>query len=56
MAGVIAGSSVVYIPKELPEQDRKILGLEGKVAGASMPSNDTGKYKLPRRTDYTTKY
>ena len=57
MAGVIAGSVAIYVPKELSLQDRKFLkqvALERKVAGAQL-ANGEGTYKTPG-IDYTEKY
>ena len=54
MAGVIAGSMTRYIPKELPEHDRKMLGLEKKVAGVQ-PSGKDEIYGIPKE-NYPSKY
>ena len=57
MAGVVAGSVAIYVPRELPLQDRKFLkqvALERKVAGAQL-ANGEGTYKTPG-IDYTEKY
>ena len=57
MAGVVAGSVAIYVPMELPLQDRKFLkqaALEREVAGAQL-ANGEGTYKTPG-IDYTEKY
>jgi len=57
MGGVVAGGATLYVPKELPLQDRKFLeqaALERKVAGAQLV-NGEGTYKT-HGTDYTKKY
>ena len=56
MSGVIAGSVAIYVPKELPSQDRRFLEratLERKVAGEQVIKSEG--YKLPSERDYTNK-
>ena len=58
MAGVVAGSVAIYVPRELPLQDRKFLeqaALERKVAGAQLTSGE-GTYKTPNDRVYADRY
>ena len=57
MAGVVAGSVAIYVPMELPLQDRKFLkqaALERKIAGVQLASGE-GTYKSSTE-DYTRNY
>ena len=58
MAGVVAGSVAIYVPRELPLQDRKFLkqvALERKVAGAQLTSGEE-TYKVQNDKGCGNKY
>ena len=48
MAGVIAGSIALYIPKELPEADLRRLGLERIASEGNMKDESGSKSKSYR--------